>query len=139
MLAPADATGLAFTATDTVVAVLVQLAEVTVTEYDPLSANEALEMVNTLVALLELGPVHWKVGEAAPDEAVNVNDSPTHTLLSETTTVGAAGEPGFVTLYGPNNCEHPFPSVMVKLYVPAGILVKLAVVPTTTLELLVQL
>ena len=61
MLAPADATGLAFTVTTTVTAALVQLAEVTVTEYEPLSRAIALETVNTFPvtdAELPTGDVH---------------------------------------------------------------------------------
>jgi hypothetical protein len=99
VLAPADATGLAFTVTTTVAAALVQLAEVTVTEYDPLLAVVGLLTVNAVEdPVTDPGPDQEYVGLAAPDDAVNVKDSPTQTLLSDTTTVGAAGDPGFVTL-----------------------------------------
>jgi hypothetical protein len=65
--------------------------------------------------------------------------SPAQRTESTTTTLAAAGAEGLAMEYGPKVEEQPVALVAVRLYTPAGTLLKSAVVPTDTFALLVQL
>jgi hypothetical protein len=88
--------------------------------------------------LLEDGPVQLKTGEGEEEDAVNVNDSPAQRIVSVAVTVGVEGAPGFVILYGPNVAPQLLLFVAVRLYTPAGWLVRSEFVPTITFDEFVQ-